>query len=660
MSAMIKNFSLSRMQTFGQWLIVLFIIMSSSMYIWQVNEFRDESQRLKTERGQYVLERTTTSLNFLISELKRDVLLLSQSNHNRIASLVADPENDSEHSALINDLKDVYPEVFSSTIADSSGQVLIEDFDGFVQQQCTDDIANFVTSEKRPEIYIHPNPYQYHFDLMTKILVEDKYYIFFISFNTSLISKVLKNNVSPGYKILLVNRDIDGLIEVTVEGSRNKLDGINFLTNSEIESVIGEIEIPETRWNLLLFEDTVDETGKLKLLHSSHLWPIIIFNLICFFSLTMLQLMKRRIKSQERLLDERAHALAYNRERLTAVFNSVLDGMVTIDMNATITDFNPAAMKMFGYSFKEVLGKNVKMLMPEPYHKEHDGYIKSYLGTGVEKIIGSTRKVTGLKKNGEEFPIELSVSVIRYLDNIEFVGVVRDATSKTQIEKMKKEFISTVSHEMRTPLTSIRGSLGLIIGGAFGQVDVKIRNMVEIAVTNTDRMIRMINDILDIDRIESGNMFFHFKNSSLKKVVSESISNVRGIADEKKIEIEFHCLNDDTIMKADGDRLIQAVVNLLSNAIKYSQPESTVLVLLDCNEGSCTLSIKDTGIGIPEKDQEIVFDKFTQVDSSDTRNIGGSGLGLSIVKSIITAHHGTITLESKVGFGSTFMINLPR
>jgi len=487
MSAMIKNFSLSRMQTFGQWLIVLFIIMSSSMYIWQVNEFRDESQRLKTERGQYVLERTTTSLNFLISELKRDVLLLSQSNHNRIASLVANPENDSEHSALINDLKNVYPEVFSSTIADSSGQVLIEDFDGFVQQQCTDDIANFVTSEKRPEIYIHPNPYQYHFDLMTKILVKDKYYIFFISFNTSLISKVLKNNVSPGYKILLVNRDIDGLIEVTVEGSRNKLDGINFLTNSEIESVIGEIEIPETRWNLLLFEDTVDETGKLKLLHSSHLWPIIIFNLICFFSLTMLQLMKRRIKSQERLLDERAHALAYNRERLTAVFNSVLDGMVTIDMNATITDFNPAAMKMFGYSFKEVLGKNVKMLMPEPYHKEHDGYIKSYLGTGVEKIIGSTRKVTGLKKNGEEFPIELSVSVIRYLDNIEFVGVVRDATSKTQIEKMKKEFISTVSHEMRTPLTSIRGSLGLIIGGAFGQVDVKIRNMVEIADDKNDK-----------------------------------------------------------------------------------------------------------------------------------------------------------------------------
>lgn len=660
MASELTQNAILKFQSIGQWLIVLFIVIASGLYLWQINEFDKESQRWKVERGQHLLEKTKANLGLLFSELRRDVVLLSQGKKSQIEQLVATPQDLDLYEELLEGIKDIIPEVFTATIADSAGKAIIEDFDGYIQQVCINDISSYASNRTFPDLYIHPNPFLYHFDLMTMIPVENKEYIFFVSFDASLISQTLENNTLPGYRMLLVNTEIEDLIEVTKHGSRNLLDGNNQLSEEAKLNIVGEVDIPNTRWKLLLINSDSKQIGFIKHSPESHIWPIIAFNIICILALLLLQLMKKRVRRQEILLQEKTNALGFSHEHLLAVFSGVLDGMITIDKDSNIIAFNPAAEDMFGYNAKEVMGKDIGMLIPEQFDKDHDDFIKTYLETGSAKVIGSTRKAIGMKKNGETFPAEISVNVVKYSDTIEFVGVVRDTSYRTQVEKMKNEFVSTISHEIRTPLTSIRGSLGLIAGGAMGEVSPKTRSLIEISLKNTERLIRLISEILDIDRIESGNMLFHFENISFNSVVTDSIKNIQGLADENNISIDYRCLCEDSDLHGDQDRLIQVVVNLLSNAIKFSEKDSLVLIVLDCDDEKCTLSIKDTGIGIPDEDHEAIFEKFSQVDSSNTRNIGGSGLGLSIVKSIITAHNGTIELVSQHGKGSNFIVKLPR
>jgi PAS domain S-box-containing protein len=649
-----------RIQSYEQWLIVVFIIIASLLYVIQIEEFYRESKNLKQERGQYILEKTKSSLDTLIYELQRDTILLSQSNRQQIIELISEPDNIDRYDLLVDNIKELYPNVFSVTVADNSGKAIVEDFDGYIQQTCIDDISYFSSTHKHPELYIHPNPYLYHFDMMTELSIEDKSYIFFVSFDANLISNVLNNNETPGYKLILINKDIDNLIELVESGPRNVINGDIYITDDEKQRKISEVDIPGTKWSLIILDEDRNNIGEIKLSPKSHFWPIVIFNIICIIAVIFLQLMKKRIYKQNVLIDEKSKELLISEEHLMAMFTGMLDGMVTIDINGTITEFNPAAENMFGYTTNEVLGKNVKMLLPEEARVEFDNFIDVYKKTDHSDIIGSTNKIVGCRKNGELFPVELSVNDVKYHDEVEFIGVVRDITDRTQVEKMKNEFISTVSHEMRTPLTSIRGSLGLIAGGAMGELGPDIKNLIEISINNTERLIRMINDILDIDRIESGNIQLQFDDLFLKDVALESINNIEGLANEKNITIDFHSVCDDCKIHADKDRIIQAIVNILSNAIKFSGENDTVLVILDCNDDYCNLSIKDTGIGISENHHEAIFDKFTQVDSSDTREIGGSGLGLSIVKSIISAHHGSVELESQQGTGSTFIIHMPR
>jgi len=172
---------------------------------------------------------------------------------------------------------------------------------------------------------------------------------------------------------------------------------------------------------------------------------------------------------------------------------------------------NQAACRIFGYDVSEVIGKNVKMLMPEPYHGEHDGYLHNYVSTGHKKIIGIGRQVVGLRKDGSTFPMDLAVSEMQLKGWRLFTGVVRDITERVRIERMKSEFISTVSHELRTPLTSIRGSLGLVMGGSAGVLPEQAKTLIDIAGKNCERLIQLVNDILDMEKIEAGRIEFQLQ-----------------------------------------------------------------------------------------------------------------------------------------------------
>jgi len=498
---------------------------------------------------------------------------------------------------------------------------------------------------------------------------------------------------------------------------------------------------------------------------------------------------------------ERTQALEMSELRQRSIVENIIDGLITIDSKGTVTSFNPAASKIFGYSTEEVLGKNINMLMPEPYTSEHDGYLHAYLNTGKKKIIGIGREVMGKRKDDTTFPMDLSVSEMMINGDRMFTGVVRDITERKQaekelqavtairqaildganygiittdktgitqtfnrgaekmlgytadeivgkqspalwhdmdeivaraktlskeldiniepgfdvftaeasrgisdenewtyirknrsrfpvqlsitalrdtkgdingflgiasditerkkVERMKSEFISTVSHELRTPLTSIRGALGLVLGKAADQLPEKLRNMVEMASRNSERLTLLINDILDLEKIESGRMEFEFAIVDLLPLAQQAVADNEGYAQQHQVQLVLESALEHAFIRADQHRLLQVFANLISNAVKYSPPHGQVTVSVVEHEGAYRVAVRDMGAGIPEEFRSRIFQRFAQADSSDTREKGGTGLGLSITKAIVDHHEGKIAYESELNKGTVFYFDLP-
>ncbi len=357
---------------------------------------------------------------------------------------------------------------------------------------------------------------------------------------------------------------------------------------------------------------------------------------------------------------KRAEAALQDRtRRLRAVFETAVDGIITIDDRGGIDSMNPAAESIFGYRADEVVGRNVTCLMPEPYAAQHDGYLRRYLQTGERKVIGIGRVVEGLRRDGSTFPLELAVSEMQVGGRRMFTGIVRDISERVKIERLKNEFVSTVSHELRTPLTSIRGALGLLLGGAVGEIPPKARQMLALAERNCERLTLLINDILDLEKIESGRMAFRFGSVDLGELVTQACEAHQGFADRHGIALRVDIGSNDRRVSGDPDRLQQVLANLLSNATKFSPDGGVVEVVLARRDDALRISVRDHGEGVPEAFRERIFGRFAQADSSDTRGKGGTGLGLNISRAIVERHGGRIGFDSVEGQGATFYFELP-
>lgn len=238
---------------------------------------------------------------------------------------------------------------------------------------------------------------------------------------------------------------------------------------------------------------------------------------------------------------------------------------------------------------------------------------------------------------------------------------------RSQLDTLKDEFISTVSHELRTPLTSIRGALGLLASGTIGDLDPRAMNLLRIATTNTDRLIRLINDILDLERMESGRAPLQIRRCSLRDLCEQAIETMTPMAQDHTVHLELvpfaggpNSSADCLFFDGDSDRILQVLTNLLSNAIKFSPPASTVRIHTDATSDSILLKIVDEGRGIPAEKLDAVFDRFQQVEHADARQRGGTGLGLSICRSIVQQHSGSIWAQRNLIKGTTLFVMLPR
>ena len=237
------------------------------------------------------------------------------------------------------------------------------------------------------------------------------------------------------------------------------------------------------------------------------------------------------------------------------------------------------------------------------------------------------------------------------------VGTVADITESRAVEKMKNEFISIVSHELRTPLASIRGSLGLLAAGVLKNQPETAKQMLDIASSDTERLVRLVNDILDLERLDSSQITLVKQWCDAGDLMRQSAESVRSLAAENNINLSV--LPTKAQILADPDRIVQMLVNLLSNAIKFSPPHSTVTVSVQDLGDRVLFEVKDRGRGIPADKLENIFGRFQQVDASDSRQKGGTGLGLAICRSIVQQHGGRIWVQSVVGEGSSFYFTLP-
>jgi PAS domain S-box-containing protein len=381
---------------------------------------------------------------------------------------------------------------------------------------------------------------------------------------------------------------------------------------------------------------------------------------------------------------ETEKALKESEERLRTLINTAVDGIITIDHGAAIQSFNPSAERLFGYKAEEIVGKNVKILIPEPYRRHHDSYIKNYLETGEAKVIGIGREVVGRRKDGRTLPLYLSVSEMVVKGQRVFTGFLRDISElKVAEEALKKakeeaeaanlaksDFLASMSHEIRTPMNAIIGMAELLWETL--ETDEQ-REYVQIFRKAGENLLDIINDILDLSKVEAGKIELDHVEFELSDVLDRTCKILGIRAHEKGIALSCRIMPDvPNALIGDPVRLRQILINLIGNSIKFThhgQVQVEVGNADDTSEDMVTgeekrlrkggnarllFSIKDTGIGIPKNKITHIFDRFTQADSSTTREYGGTGLGLPISKRLAELMGGRLWVESEEESGSTF------
>jgi len=366
----------------------------------------------------------------------------------------------------------------------------------------------------------------------------------------------------------------------------------------------------------------------------------------------------------------RDYALREAEERMRSVVNHVIDGIITIDERGLVESFNPAAEKTFGYPAIEVVGRNVSMLMPEPHHSGHDGYLANYFRTHQSKIIGIGREVEGLRSDGSIFPMELAVSEFNLAGRRYFTGIIRDITERKRLERelhkrvaeldetghRKDEFLAMLAHELRNPLAAITTAVQL---STMSGVQDQINWSMEVINRQVKHLTRLIDDLLDVSRITRGKVELRKEKIDAYPVINGALEAIRPLIKQRNHEL-IVSLQAGLRLDADPTRLEQILVNLLANAAKYTESGGTIWFTAEHEGNDIVIKVRDTGIGIPPEKLPQMFELFAQGDRSLARSEGGLGIGLTLVRSLAEMHGGSVTATSEgPGKGSEFMVRLP-
>ena len=354
------------------------------------------------------------------------------------------------------------------------------------------------------------------------------------------------------------------------------------------------------------------------------------------------------------------------KDYLENIISTAVDGIITVDPKGTIIRTNEAVEKMTGYTQEEMKGMHISQL-GEQHNEEYRQSVRNMISRLFQDGKVTEFEATFKKKDGKLVPIEVNLALFRDKSGEIAGGVVgvRDISERKKLEKMKNEFISNVSHELRTPLTSIKGSIDNLLDGIAGGLRDTQREYLDIINNESERLVRLINDLLDLNKLEASSINLFLDEIGYIDIVGMAAYNLRGFAEEKGLNLEvkwpseINWPEEEIQLRADKDRVNQILINLINNAIKFTERGGIEVIIEKPAHQCITTRIKDTGIGIPGDEIGKVFDKFYQVSHPHAAKSKGSGLGLAITKTLVELHGGTIWVESEEGKGSEFCFTLP-
>ncbi len=450
-----------------------------------------------------------------------------------------------------------------------------------------------------------------------------------------------------------------------VQGATTVLEGQDYRGETVFAYIL---PVPRTAWGMVVKVDVNEALTPIRNLEKIALAVGLLF---IGLATHLVWLWGRKQQSDRHLA---AMRLRESRTRIENILDTVLDGILTIDEFGIIETVNSATERMFGYVATEMIGRNVNMLMPSPYREEHDEYLHNYRASGVPHIIGSGREVSGRRKDGSVFPIELAVSEMRVGRQRRFTGLVRDITRRKksaellQQAKEKAEhanrakdiFLANMSHEIRTPLGGMLGMMELL---SLSALNDEQRDTLQTARESGENLLRVLNDILDWSKIEEGKLRISLQSMSLSTLLNQVVNNYKPLADKKGLRLEQVVVADSHAEYwADSLRLAQILNNFVSNALKFTHAGTVSLraevLRRDALSEEICFVVQDSGVGIAEDVQQRLFQNYGQGSDETARLYGGTGLGLAISNRLAALMGGEISLESVLGQGSIFALTL--